>query len=362
MQRCSRFLILLISALKFHFQLQPDPPCRSDPVRKTNLRPCSPRCEAPVSPLFLLFISRLLPLQACLSFSILSELLESTSPDNCSVLLSNNIKDHRVLWLVLTPVTPAELKHAAIVLRNADPTGAAPFKASGLALTEARRRPQGVGVFWPSLLWSWKPVKVSVSETIGPREADLYTSCSGGALQRARLWAVSRGGGWGACEHHSNVFNLGSLWDWERRNKGGSLRGSWTGNKTENHRESERQTKKRAREASWEGEEGHWMSLPCCKCFIEPRWIEGYVFLRLSYGECEQSATPQPHVTQLTVRMGGGQRPDWWAGRSASLLQLITLVWDLHVWTHSFGLSLIETSQWRCVLVMSRPQDLVNTT
>lgn len=164
-----------------------------------NLRHCSPLCESPVSPLFLPFISRLPPLQACLSLSILSELIDSTSPDNRSALLSKTSKT-TMCFCWYWPPWP--LLCSNTLLLCTDLTGAARVKASGSASSEEASR------------WWANPVEVSASETMGTCEADLYTGAAPAGRCRGLVSELS--GGAGVCralEHYLNVFNLGSLWE-----------------------------------------------------------------------------------------------------------------------------------------------------
>lgn len=74
------------------------------------------------------------------------------------------------------------------------------------------------------------------------------------------------------------------------------------------------------------------------------------MFLRMSYRESQQSATPQPHMTQLTASTGGEpetRRRDWWADRSASQLEPITLSWGLSIsWQKRWGWVSERSCRW----------------
>lgn len=123
-------------------------------------------------------------------------------------------------------------------------------------------------------------------------------------------------------------------------------------------RVEEKQRRLRNHRKSWETDQanepeehpesvrkGPRMSLPCCKRFIAPLCIEGYMFLRMSYCECEQSATPQPHMTQLAGRMGGEpetRRREWWADRSASLPELELYIAGVTAWAWASSFKLVK--------------------
>lgn len=155
------------------------------------------------------------------------------------------------------------------------------------------------------------------------------------------------------------LFNLGSSWELREDKTEEAL---WevpgletSPTITEKVRDGPRNGPKKHRECVRRGLT--WVS-PCCKCFIAPLWFEGYMFLHMNYCESEHSATPQPHMTQLTG--GGWEESQGHAGGiDEQTDRLRCRSWNFTSLVSAWAL---VSRSWRCVLIVSRPRDLINTT